>query len=70
MCTNGCLEEGSRPSRGLVLLVLSSGEWGGVSGEERGKGQTVLAQGGIFILKEAELLDGPFWRWDGEELLD
>lgn len=43
---------------------------GGVSGEERGKGQTALAQGRIFILKEAELLDGPFWRWDGEELLD
>lgn len=40
-----------------------------VSGEERGRGQTALSQGGVFILKEAELLDGHFWRWDGEGLV-
>ncbi len=40
-----------------------------VSGEERGRGWTAQAQGGVFISQEAELLDGPFWRWDGEEMV-
>lgn len=40
-----------------------------VSSEGRGRGQTALAQGGVSILKKPELLDGPFWKWDGEGLV-
>lgn len=40
-----------------------------VSGDERSRGWSMQAQGGVFISKGAELLDVSFWRWDWEGLV-